>query len=61
MSLHEFELAGVISDKVISVMKEGIGPVGTPEEILKPAVLKKLYGITDDQFELLLNSMRFTL
>ena len=61
MSLHEFELAKVIADKVICVKEEGIGMAGTPEEVLQPDVLKELYGITDERFELLLQSMRFVL
>ena len=61
MSLHEFELARVIADKVICVKEDGIGMAGTPEEVLQPDVLKELYGITDERFELLLQSMRFVL
>jgi len=61
MSLHEFELARVIADKVICVGEEGISRAGKPEEVLQPDVLKDLYGITDEQFELLLQSMRLVL
>lgn len=61
MSLHEFELAKVIADKVICVKEEGIGTIGTSEEVLKPDVIKELYNITDEQFELMLQSMRFVL
>ena len=61
MSLHEFELARVIADKVICVGEEGISRAGKPEEVLQPDVLKELYGITDEQFELLLQSMRLVL
>ena len=61
MSLHEFELARVIADKVICVKEEGISRAGKPEEVLQPDVLKELYGITDEQFKLLLQSMRLVL
>ncbi len=61
MSLHEFELAKVIADKVICVKENAIGRTGAPEEVLKPEVLRELYGITGEQFELLLQSMRFVL
>ena len=61
MSLHEFELAKVIADKVICVKEEGIGRTGKPEEVLQSSVIKDLYDITDEQFELLLQSMRLVL
>ena len=61
MSLHEFELARVIADKVICVKEEGIGRAGKPEDVLQSSVIKELYGITDEQFELMLQSMRFVL
>ena len=61
MSLHEFELARVIADKVICVGEEGISRAGKPEDVLQSSVIKELYGITDEQFELMLQSMRFVL
>ena len=61
MSLHEFELARVIADKVICVKEEGIGRAGKPEDVLQSSVIKELYGITDEQFELMLQSMRLVL
>ena len=61
MSLHEFELAKVIADKVICVREDGTCMAGSPEEVLKSSVLKNLYGITDEQFELLLQSMRIVI
>ncbi len=57
LSLHEFELARVISDRIICVKDREIMKVGTPEEILNKKVLCKLYDISEENLEIFLHSM----
>ncbi|ETP71461.1 ABC-type cobalamin/Fe3+-siderophore transport system, ATPase component [Lachnospiraceae bacterium JC7] len=57
LSLHEFELAKVISDRIICVKDRDIIKVGTPEEILNRKVLCELYDISPENLEILLQSM----
>ncbi len=57
MSLHEFELAKYISDRVICVKGDSIRKTGPPEEIICKEVLCDLYDIKGADFEILLKSI----
>ena len=50
MSLHELELAKLISDKILCLKGEYIERYGTPEEIFEADFIRKLYGIEDGIF-----------
>lgn len=50
MSLHELELAKIISDKILCLKGEYIERYGTPEEIFETDFIRRLYGIEDDLF-----------
>lgn len=51
MSLHEIDLAGKISDKVLPVKAGCIYDYGTPEEILREDFLRELYGMDRGSFD----------
>ncbi len=61
MSLHEFELAGYISDRIICVKEDSIHKIGTPEEIINREVLCDLYDLSGDDFDILLKTTRSVL
>lgn len=46
MSLHELDLAGRISDKVICIKGDKVDRFGTPEEIFTKGYIPCLYGMT---------------
>lgn len=46
MSLHEIDLAQKISDKIMCVSGDRIEHFGTPDEIFRDDIIRKLYGIT---------------
>ena len=46
MSLHELELAGRISHKLLCVKGDKVDRFGTPEEIFTPGYISDLYGMT---------------
>lgn len=51
MSLHELDLAQKISDWVVCVERNAVGPCGLPEEIFTAGRVGKLYGITSGSYE----------
>lgn len=51
MSLHEIDLAGKISDKVLPVKAGCIYDYGTPEEILREDFIRELYGMDRGSFD----------
>lgn len=57
MSLHEFELAKVVSDRIVCVKDDGIYRVGAPLEILNREVLSELFDINRENLEILLQVM----
>lgn len=57
LSLHEFELTKVVSDRIICVKDRDIIKAGTPKEILNRKVLCELYDISGESLEILLQSM----
>lgn len=50
MSLHELELAKIISDKILCLKGEYIERYGTPEEIFEADFIRQLYGMNDNSF-----------
>lgn len=50
MSLHELELAKLISDKILCLKGTYVERYGTPEEIFETDFIRKLYGIEDSIF-----------
>ena len=48
MSLHEFEMAKFISDRIVCVKDDSISRTGTPEEIIKKEVLCELYDLSTE-------------
>lgn len=51
MSLHELELAKIISDKILCIKKGYVERCGTPEEIFEPDFIKRLFNISGDCFK----------
>lgn len=51
MSLHELDLAGRISDKIICVRGDRIDRFGTPEEIFTKGYIPQLYQMTTGSYD----------
>ncbi|MCI6857678.1 MAG: ABC transporter ATP-binding protein [Eubacterium sp.] len=51
MSLHELDLAGRISDKMLCIRGNHVDRYGTPEEIFSRGYISKLYGMTAGTFD----------
>ena len=51
MSIHELELAKIISDKILCIRGGCVERLGTPEEIFKSDFIKRLFDINEDCFE----------
>ena len=51
MSLHELELAGRISHKLLCVKGDKVDRFGTPEEIFTPGYISDLYGMTAGSYD----------
>lgn len=50
MSLHELELAKIVSDKILCLKGAYVERYGTPAEIFETDFIRKLYGIEDGIF-----------
>ncbi|MCM1087320.1 MAG: ABC transporter ATP-binding protein [Muribaculaceae bacterium] len=50
MSLHELELAKLVSDKILCLKGEYVERYGTPEEIFTSDFIERLYGIEEKRF-----------
>lgn len=50
MSLHELELARLVSDKILCLKGEIVERVGTPEEIFASGFIKQLFDISEESF-----------
>ena len=50
MSLHELELAKIISDKILCLRGEYAERFGTPEEIFKADFMEQLFGMNESSF-----------
>lgn len=57
LSLHELDLARMVSDVVACVDGEKIGRVGAPEEIFSGDYIQRLYGIGTNSFDPVLGNM----
>lgn len=51
MSLHELELAGRISDKLLCVKGDKVDRLGTPEEVFTPGYISGLYEMTAGSYD----------
>ena len=51
MSLHELELALMISDRVLLVQKDGETICEEPSKVISNGIIKELYELTDDMYE----------
>lgn len=50
MSLHELELAKIVSDKILCLKGEYVERYGTPEEIFEADFIERLFGIEEKTF-----------
>ena len=50
MSLHELDLAGKISDKILCINGKYVEKFGTPEEVFKPGYIADLFSIATGSF-----------
>lgn len=52
MSLHELELAKMISDKIVCVAEGRIDKIGTSKEVFEEGYIEKLFDIEKEDYEL---------
>lgn len=50
MSMHELELAKIISDRILCLKGEYVLRYGTPEEIFESDFIEQLFDITEERF-----------
>ena len=50
MSLHELELAKIVSDKILCLKGEFVKRFGTPKEVFQADFIEKLFGISEERF-----------
>ena len=50
MSLHELELAKIVSDKILCLKGEYVERYGTPEEIFESDFIERLYDMNEEDF-----------
>lgn len=51
MSLHELDLAGRISDKIVCIKGDKVDRFGSPEEIFTPGYIPELYQMTTGSYD----------
>ena len=51
MSLHEIELAEIISDQILCIREHRVDRMGTPAEVLDKGYIAKLFDITAGSYE----------
>lgn len=51
MSLHELDLAGRISDKIVCIKGDQVDRFGTPEEVFTPGYIPELYQMTTGSYD----------
>lgn len=51
MSLHELELAKIVSDKILCLKGEYVERYGTPAEVFEADFIEQLYGIDEEDFK----------
>ena len=50
MSLHELELAKIVSDKILCLKGECVERFGTPGEVFESDFIGRLFGIREEDF-----------
>jgi len=50
MSLHELDLAKIVSDKILCLKGEYVERYGTPEEVFEPDFMERLFGLKEGGF-----------
>ncbi|MCM1214718.1 MAG: ABC transporter ATP-binding protein [Lachnospiraceae bacterium] len=50
MSLHELELARIVSDRILCLKGEYVERYGTPEEVFEPGFIRRLFEIDESSF-----------
>ena len=50
MSLHELELAKIVSDKILCLKGEYVERFGTPEEVFESDFIERLFDIREEEF-----------
>lgn len=50
MSLHELELAKIVSDRILCLKGEYVEKYGTPEEIFREGFIERLFDISEEDF-----------
>lgn len=60
MSLHELQLARIVSDEVVCVRDEKIFSQGTPDEVFVPGVIDELFGLEPGGYDPLTGSVRLS-
>lgn len=60
MSLHELDLAGRISDKIVCVRGDRVDRFGTPEEIFTEGYIPRLYQMTTGSYDELTGNLELT-
>lgn len=51
MSLHELELAKIVSDKILCLKGEYVERFGTPEQVFESDFIERLFDIREEEFE----------
>lgn len=51
MSLHELELAKIVSDKILCLKGEYVERYGTPEEVFRQDFMERLFDLSEEDFE----------
>lgn len=51
MSLHELDLAGRISDKIVCIKGDKVDRFGSPEEVFTPGYIPELYQMTTGSYD----------
>lgn len=51
MSLHEIELAEIISDQILCIRDRRVDRMGTPAEVLDKGYIAKLFDVTAGSYE----------
>lgn len=59
MSLHEIELAYKMSDKILCVKGEQIEHFGTVEEVFREDLIKNLFELDNETFQMYFESIKF--
>jgi iron complex transport system ATP-binding protein len=50
LSIHDLNLASLFSDRILLLKNGAVRGCGTPEDVLDPAILSEVYGISLERF-----------